>query len=123
MHGPHQAIEQAIDLGAVRILDTRRFNERLVIYTDLTLEDQQSIPSDGDEVIYYEPRGTHRSLRIFTFGDTLTEEMTDTLIDTTPSALSCRRNVYSLRQKNLSKYLTRSTGLNCSTIPMSRRTG
>jgi hypothetical protein len=77
---------EAIDLGAVRILDTRRFNERLVVYTDLTLEDQQ--PQDTQTAIpqYYEPRGLHRSLRVFTFGDTLTEEMNDTLLDTSPDS-------------------------------------
>lgn len=78
---------EAIDLGAVRILDTRRFNGRLVVYTDLTLEDQSSEPpADGSAPIYYEPRGLHRMLRVFTFGETLTEEMTDTLLDTSPSS-------------------------------------
>jgi hypothetical protein len=79
---------EAVDLGAVHILDTRRFNERLVIYTDLTLEDQENDASDepGDEPIYYEPHGLHRSLRVFTLGDTLTEEMNDTLLDTSPNA-------------------------------------
>jgi hypothetical protein len=77
---------EAIDLGAVHILDTRRFNERLVVYTDLTLEDQQ--PEDQQAAVpqYYEPRGLHRSLRVFTFGDELTEEMNDTLLDTSPDS-------------------------------------
>ena len=76
---------EAIDLGAVRILDTRRFNERLVVYTDLTLEDQQPVDAQGTSPVYYEARGLHRSLRVFQFGDTLTEEMTDTLLDTSPN--------------------------------------
>ncbi len=77
---------EALDLGAVQILDTRRFNGRLVVYTDLTLEDQNpEPPTDASIPIYYEPRGLHRTLRVFTFGETLTEEMTDTLLDTSPS--------------------------------------
>ncbi len=77
---------EAVDLGAVRILDTRRFNERLVVYTDMTIEEEQDPANPDVAPIYYEPRGLHRRLRVFTFGDTLTEEMNDTLLDTSPNA-------------------------------------
>lgn len=77
---------ESLDLGAVRILDTRRFNERLVVYTDMTIE-QPADPNDpATAPVVYEPRGLHRTLRVFTFGPTLTEEMTDTLLDTSPPA-------------------------------------
>ena len=77
---------EAVDLGAVRILDTRRFNERLVVYTDMTIEEEQDPANPDVAPVYYEPRGLHRTLRVFTFGDTLTEEMNDTLLDTSPDA-------------------------------------
>ncbi len=77
---------EAVDLGAVSILDTRRFNDRLVVYTDLTLEDQAVDVPGQSAPVYYESRGLHRSLRVFRFGETLTEEMTDTLLDTSPDA-------------------------------------
>ena len=77
---------ESIDLGAVRVLDTRRFNERLVVYTDLTLEDEAAVAGASQAPVYYEPRGLHRTLRVFTLGNTLSEEMTDTLLDTSPNA-------------------------------------
>lgn len=82
--GTIQFIE-SVDLGRGSILDTRRFNDRLVVYTDLTLEAPTTTDSTTTNVYRSEPMGTHRTLRVFTFGDTLTEQMNQTLLDTTPS--------------------------------------
>ena len=85
---------EAVDLGEVNILDSRRFNERLVFYTDLHLQPQapQQAPQQGGPVggpVGVAPvvggTASHRSLRVFTLGDHLVEEMHDTLIDTTIS--------------------------------------
>lgn len=92
-----------VDLGAVNILDSRRFNDKLVFYTDYKLpaaeeatpstQEPADPPQGGvasgvaapDIDIWYEPQAQHRALRVYQLGDNLVEEMYDTLIDTTPS--------------------------------------
>jgi hypothetical protein len=79
---------EAVDLGDVNILDSRRFNEKLVFYTDLRLPespDEGVNPSGGvyDTPVYYQPQALHRALRVFNLGDILEEELYDTLIDET----------------------------------------
>src|SRR6185436_3912230 len=76
------------------ILDSRRFNDQLVFYTDLTLNDasvpgpQQTGPvGPGNSGLAASartalPQQQHRALRVFRLGDSLQEEMYDTLIDT-----------------------------------------
>ncbi len=90
---------ETVVLGQVNILDSRRFNQRLVFYTDLYLPgelpestggvdpyiDPMGGYYDGPAYEYYQPQALHRSLRVFMLGDTLQEEMHDTLIDTTQS--------------------------------------
>lgn len=90
---------ETVDLGQVKILDSRRFNQRLVFYTDLYLPGELpdnttggSDPYGGPmydgpayEPMYYQPQALHRALRVYMLGDTLQEEMHDTLIDTTLS--------------------------------------
>lgn len=88
---------ESVNLGQVNILDSRRFNERLVFYTDYSLPDEQSQNatstnpnSDVASGLAYEPpiyqqNAVHRALRVFKLGATLQEEMYDTLIDTTRS--------------------------------------
>ncbi len=84
---------EAVDLGEVNILDSRRFNEKLVFYTDLRLPEpgvspSGAIPNGGAAADIapgypYQPQALHRALRVFTLGDTLEEELHDTLIDDT----------------------------------------
>ncbi|HXS16930.1 MAG TPA: hypothetical protein VN764_07065, partial [Polyangiaceae bacterium] len=83
---------ESVDLGQARMLDSRRFNDRLVMYTDLRVGDQP--PTSG-----YNPGGYYgdvaepywgggnqnRMIRVFSWGDTLKEELTETHIDDTPS--------------------------------------
>jgi hypothetical protein len=83
---------ESVDLGRVNILDSRRFNDKLVFYTDLRF-DQPTLPPApngpvplnsgfAQPVIAASPT-QHRVLRVFRLGDALQEEMHDTLIDTT----------------------------------------
>jgi hypothetical protein len=70
------------------VLDTRRFNDRLVVYTSIGTEQPSVVPSadapavsgtSGD--VYVEP-SPHRSLRVFKFGEQLTEELHESLRNT-----------------------------------------
>lgn len=78
---------ESVDLGAVRILDSRRFNDRLVFYTDLHIEGDPTVDPEGfaGGALYPSAFANHRSLRVYALGDRLTEELHDTLIDTTVS--------------------------------------
>jgi hypothetical protein len=91
---------ETIALGPVDVLDSRRFNERLVFYTTLDLGAGATTPtptpagngsgaSSGAaapvQPVPSLPTGQNRALHVYTLGDTLTEELYDTLIDTTPS--------------------------------------
>lgn len=83
---------ESVDLGAVHILDSRRFNDKLVFYTDLQLgpapaplpQSNGPVPSGLAAPTIASPSLQHRSLRVFRIGDALQEEMSDTLLDTTP---------------------------------------
>ncbi|MBN2194505.1 MAG: hypothetical protein JW751_16935 [Polyangiaceae bacterium] len=46
---------EAVDLGSGRVLDTRRFNDKLVVYTDLDLGDDLADPNAGAYEYYYIP--------------------------------------------------------------------
>ncbi|MBN2717770.1 MAG: hypothetical protein JXX14_18115 [Deltaproteobacteria bacterium] len=72
---------EAIDLGLSRVLDSRRFNNRLVIYTDMLMEEMRTATVDGEEtVVPYYSRSDHRILRVFNWGDRLVEELSETQI-------------------------------------------
>ena len=86
---------EAVDLGLVNILDSRRFNDDLVFYTDLRFASASPVPPTPTgpapinlgataPTIAAAPPLQHRALRVFHLGDTLVEKMHDTLIDTTP---------------------------------------
>lgn len=83
---------ESVDLGQARVLDSRRFNDRLVMYTDLRVGDQP--PTGGynpggyyGDVApsYWGSSNQNRMIRVFAWGDTLQEELTETHIDDTPS--------------------------------------
>ncbi len=90
--GSNLSFVERVELGRAGILDSRRFNDKLVFYTDLRLSDaapQQPARSGGGA-----PPGSgaafpatassqHRSLRVFKMGERLEEELHDTLLDTT----------------------------------------
>ncbi|HWO09005.1 MAG TPA: hypothetical protein VNN80_05980 [Polyangiaceae bacterium] len=88
--GTELSFVEAVDLGRVGILDSRRFNDKLVFYTDLQLGTraaQSDVAAPNGLAASPPPpqaAAQHRSLRVFRIGDTLTEEMHDTLIDTSP---------------------------------------
>lgn len=81
---------EAVDLGNLRILDTRRFNDELVVYGALVL-DPPAIASKGtaggaapavaDQPITSGDARDHRTLRVFHIGATLEPRMNDTLFD------------------------------------------
>ena len=72
---------EAIDLGLSRVLDSRRFNGRLVIYTDMIIEEMQTISQGGvDTVVPMYANADHRMLRVFNWGNTLTEELSETQV-------------------------------------------
>lgn len=84
---------EKVSLGRSNILDSRRFNDRLVFYTDLSLvppqENDTAPPSnDGsgaelaDIAPDYVPTNQHRALHVYKLGDKLEKESYDTLIDT-----------------------------------------
>ena len=74
------------------VLDTRRFNDRLVVFTSLAKDavpaaTAKAAPAAGaayDEPYQpYEPPNPHRALQVFKFGETLSEELHHSLRDTT----------------------------------------
>jgi hypothetical protein len=88
---------EVVALGPVDVLDSRRFNERLVFYTTLDLTaaatsapgnsgtGSNAGPSGGASPAVPATRPTvqnNRALHVFRLGDTLEEELYDTLIDT-----------------------------------------
>lgn len=87
---------ESVDLGRSRVLDSRRFNDRLVMYTDLQIGEVNTqngytnnsgygagvAPSYGG---YYGGVNQNRVVRVFSWGDRLKEELTETHIDDTPS--------------------------------------
>ena len=88
---------ESVSLGNVNVLDSRRFNRKLVFYTTFNPE----APSATSSVTPPNPGPTggvappiltgqptplprqHRALRAYEIGDTLKEELHDTLMDTT----------------------------------------
>lgn len=84
---------ELVNLGPVDVLDSRRFNDKLVFYTTLTLDpaDQTATGSGGTGASSaplqpVRPTATqHRALHVYRLGDTLEEELFDTLIDTSQS--------------------------------------
>jgi hypothetical protein len=91
--GTSLSFVELVALGPVDVLDSRRFNERLVFYTTLDLAAAAaSAPGgsagspSGDPSVAV-PRSTvpNRALHVYHLGDTLEEELYDTLIDTTQS--------------------------------------
>jgi hypothetical protein len=97
VNGTQLSFVEHVDLGQVTILDSRRFNDQLVFYTDLrpgAAAQPLPLPSPtGGAPIAAgiapghqpSPPVTHRALRVFQLGDALQERMSDTLLDTTPS--------------------------------------
>jgi hypothetical protein len=79
------AFVEAVHLGASRVLDSRRFNDRLVIYTDLRL-DGDPTPTCGLYAYWCDvsDKKQHRVLRVYNWGDRLVEELTETHIDDLP---------------------------------------
>lgn len=84
---------EKVSLGNVSIFDSRRFNDKLVFYTDLHPEapasDPVSDPSGGAAApvadVWYAPQTKNRALHVYRLGETLEREMFDTLIDTSQS--------------------------------------
>lgn len=84
---------ESVDLGRSRVLDSRRFNDRLVLYTDLDVSEEQEPSSEdqgqngpaGDIAFAWEPPPNHRMLRVFTWGESLEEELTETRLDEEPT--------------------------------------
>ncbi len=87
------AFVESIDLGRSRVLDSRRFNDRLVMYTDLNLQEPTNGGSSygnygyygGFAPSYFRAPNNNRMVRVFQWGDSLSEELTETHIDDTPS--------------------------------------
>ncbi len=92
--GTQLSFVEAVSLGRARILDSRRFNDKLVFYTDLQIgaaapapvTGQYSGASAGVANPDTQPwRPEHRALSVFRLGDRLERESYDTLIDTAAS--------------------------------------
>lgn len=78
---------ESIDLGRGSTLDTRRFNDRLVVYSEFATDealDTTAEPTAAGGMPYYQAPLKHRALRVFGFGERLTEQMNQTLLDTSP---------------------------------------
>ena len=86
---------ETVNLGNVQVLDSRRFNQKLVFYTSFSPDPSvvspgppQGATPSGAAIAPVPPAQAaqnHRALRVFELGDTLSEELYDTLIDTTAS--------------------------------------
>jgi hypothetical protein len=78
---------ESVDLGKVNILDSRRFNDELVFYTELRFDSATLVaPARTGQIPINSGAAAptqHRSLRVFQLGDTLQEKMHDTLLDST----------------------------------------
>jgi hypothetical protein len=93
VEGTELRFVESVNLGNVQVLDSRRFNQKLVFYTTFAPEQPAVAPGDppsgqaGAPVPAQQPPAVqnHRTLRVFTLGATLAEELHDTLIDTTAS--------------------------------------
>jgi hypothetical protein len=94
VNGTQLEFREALNLGRARIFDSRRFNDKLVFYTDLQLGAAAPPPAatGGNAAAGLAPTSVgrdespaHRALWVFRLGDTLERESYDTLIDTTPS--------------------------------------
>jgi hypothetical protein len=92
VQGTELGFVEAVDLGHVDVLDSRRFNQKLVFYTTFSPEElPASSPGTGSPTGGVaaprpsQPGSQHRALRVFELGATLKEELYDTLIDTTIS--------------------------------------
>lgn len=94
VQGTELGFVEAVDLGHVDVLDSRRFNRRLVFYTTFSPEPlpltnpgtSTGGPAGGAVPPgVRQPSSVHRALRVFELGATLKEELYDTLIDTTVS--------------------------------------
>jgi hypothetical protein len=91
---------ESVSLGNVNVLDSRRFNDKLVFYTsfnpDAPTPEQTPAPS-GPAPIAPSPQPAssqqHRALRVFELGDQLTEELYDTLIDDSQSEAELAQGV------------------------------
>lgn len=94
--GSEVAFVESVSLGNTDILDSRRFNDKLVFYTDMKLEEVlppvpeggAAPPSGGGIGIApggYLARTKDRALHVYRLGETLEQEMRDTLIDTSVS--------------------------------------
>lgn len=90
VEGSELSFVERVDLGRVSILDSRLFNDQLVLYSQLRLTDtppQQPAYGSG-ALLGVAPAPSvapvqHRSLRVFRMGDALQEQLHDTLLDTT----------------------------------------
>jgi hypothetical protein len=90
---------EVVGLGPVDVLDSRRFNERLVFYTTFSpgATDPSSTGTSGTGAssgssgaaapvaVPARSTGQSRALHVFQLGDTLQEELYDTLVDTSQS--------------------------------------
>jgi hypothetical protein len=94
VQGTNLGFVEAVDLGHVDVLDSRRFNEKLVFYTTFSPEQLPPTTTSGGTggpaggaaaPRANQPSSVHRALRVFELGATLKEELYDTLIDTTVS--------------------------------------
>ena len=99
--GTSLSFVEAVSLGPVTVLDSRRFNDRLVFYTTLNLTATTATPGNnggngtgsasGSSAGALAPAPVptttqnNRALHVYRLGDTLEEELYDTLIDTTQS--------------------------------------
>lgn len=80
---------ERVSLGNVSILDSRRFNDKLVFYTNMAAEvaslpvNDPINPNAGVAIApVYVPPNKDRALHVYRLGETLEREMYDTLIDT-----------------------------------------
>lgn len=83
---------ESVPLGNVNVLDSRRFNDKLVFYTSFNpdLPTQAQTPAPGGPTPALPPpqpqsSQEHRALRVFALGEKLSEELYDTLIDDSQS--------------------------------------
>lgn len=90
--GSELTFVEKVSLGNVSIFDSRRFNDKLVFYTDLHTEAPPADPGSSGAAApapsadpWYGPETKNRALHVYRLGETLEREMFDTLIDTSQS--------------------------------------